>query len=66
MLRRPLFAILAATAWAFGVSWVIAMLLHRFWGLRVTEEIESTGLDQGLHAESAYDLGNLRSLGRIP
>ena len=33
--------------------------------LRVSEEHEHTGLDQALHAEQAYDLGSVRTMGRI-
>ena len=29
------------------------------------EEHESVGLDQALHAESAYDLGSVRTMGRL-
>ena len=65
LLGRQVLAIAAATAWAFGVSFVLAKGLDLSMGVRVSEEAEHTGLDQALHAESAYDLGNVRSGGRL-
>jgi Amt family ammonium transporter len=65
LLGRQATAVLAAAAWAFGISFLLALGVKRVLGLRVSEEDEHTGLDQALHAESAYDLGSVRSMGRI-
>jgi Amt family ammonium transporter len=47
-------AVLAAIAFAFGVTFVITKLLSRFMGLRVTENEEEVGLDISEHGERAY------------
>jgi Amt family ammonium transporter len=65
LLGRQAVAILAAAAWAFGASWLLATAVNRFLPLRVSLDEEHAGLDQSLHAESAYDLGSVRSMGRI-
>ncbi len=47
-------AVLVSIAFAFGVTFVIAKLLSRFMGLRVTENEEEVGLDISEHGERAY------------
>jgi Amt family ammonium transporter len=39
-------------------------VVQRTVGLRVPEHVEIEGLDTAVHAESAYDFGNVRA-GRI-
>ncbi|MBS2962812.1 ammonium transporter [Actinocrinis puniceicyclus] len=46
-------------AYSFVVSFLLALLVHKTIGLRVTEEAEITGVDQTEHAETAYDWGGL-------
>ena len=41
---------------AFILSYIIAVVLHKTVGLRVTEEDELTGLDLSLHGEAGYHL----------
>jgi Amt family ammonium transporter len=65
LMGRQLVAVLVATAWAFGATWVLATVMNRIRPLRVSPEQEVTGLDQALHAESAYDIGAVRTMGRI-
>jgi Amt family ammonium transporter len=65
LLGRQVVAIAAAASFAFAASWLLASAVNRFLPLRVSLEHEHTGLDQSLHAESAYDLGSVRSMGRI-
>ncbi|MGZ6791542.1 MAG: ammonium transporter [Mycobacteriales bacterium] len=65
LLGRQVVAVLAAAGWAFGASWLLARGVGRVLPLRVSLEDEHTGLDQALHAESAYDFGSVRSLGRL-
>jgi len=57
-------AVVVTMAWAFGLTYVVAQLVERTVGLRVSPEIEVEGLDTAIHAESAYDFGNVRA-GRI-
>lgn len=47
-------AVLVSIAFAFGVTFVLARLLSRFMGLRVTETEEEVGLDISEHGERAY------------
>ena len=47
-------AALVSIAFAFGVTFVIAKLLSRFMGLRVSENEEEVGLDISEHGERAY------------
>ncbi|MCU1594050.1 MAG: ammonia channel protein, partial [Frankiales bacterium] len=64
LLGRQAVAVLAAGSWAFAASFGIAKAVDRVMTLRVSEEDEHTGLDQALHAESAYDSGSVRTLHR--
>jgi Amt family ammonium transporter len=57
-------AVVATIGWAFGLTWLIATGVQRTVGLRVSQAEEYEGLDTALHAESAYDFGNVRS-GRL-
>ncbi|MCU1692183.1 MAG: ammonium transporter, partial [Frankiales bacterium] len=63
-LGRQAVGVLAATAFSFTVSYVIARGVDLVLPWRVSEEDEHTGLDQVLHAETAYDFGSVRTLGR--
>ena len=65
LLGRQAVAVLAAAAWSFSATWLLAKGVNRVLPMRVSQEDEHTGLDQALHAESAYDLGSVRSMGRI-
>ena len=51
-------------AFSFGVSWVLAKAIDATIGLRVGEDDEITGLDQALHAETAYAFAEFGSMGR--
>jgi Amt family ammonium transporter len=64
-LGRQVVGVLAATAWSFGVTYLLARGINRVLPLRVSEEVEVSGLDQALHREAAYDFGSVRSMGRI-
>ncbi len=63
-LGRQAVAVIAATAFAFGASWLLAKAVDRVLPWRVSEQEEQEGLDQSSHAETAYDFGSVRSLGR--
>lgn len=45
-----------AATFAFVVSYVLAMVIHKTIGLRVTEDQEQEGLDITLHGETGYNL----------
>jgi Amt family ammonium transporter len=47
-------AVVAAIVFAFGMTFVVAKLLDRFMGLRVSENEEEVGLDISEHGERAY------------
>jgi ammonium transporter, Amt family len=46
----------AAAVFAFVVTYVIAIIIHKTIGMRVSEEDEFTGLDLALHGEAGYHL----------
>jgi Amt family ammonium transporter len=64
-LGRQAIGVVAATAFSFTVTYLLARAVNAVVPLRVSIEDEVTGLDQALHAESAYDFGSVRSMGRI-
>jgi Amt family ammonium transporter len=47
-------AALAAIVFAFGMTFLLTKVLHRFMGLRVTDNEEEVGLDISEHGERAY------------
>lgn len=55
-LMTQLIAVLAAGAYAFIVTLVIAFILDKTIGLRVDKEDEIMGLDQTQHSESGYNM----------
>ncbi len=55
LLGRQLIASIATMVYAFGVTWLLAMLVDKVIGLRITPEQEVAGIDISEHAESAYD-----------
>ncbi|MGH8907711.1 MAG: ammonium transporter, partial [Egibacteraceae bacterium] len=54
LLGRQLVAVLVVLTYSFVMSLLIAKVLDRIIGLRVTDEQELIGLDASLHAERAY------------
>jgi len=54
LLKDQIVAAVAVMAFSFTVTWLIAQAIQRTIGLRVSEGDELTGLDQSVHAESAY------------
>src|SRR3954468_21125670 len=64
LLGEQALAVVVTIAWAFVATWLVAQLVQRTIGLRVGEGAEVEGLDTAVHAESAYDFGNVRA-GRI-
>jgi Amt family ammonium transporter len=63
-LGRQAVGVLAAATWAFTATYLIARILDRTMGLRVSAEHEVEGLDSSQHAETAYELGSASGFGR--
>ncbi|WP_185994305.1 ammonium transporter [Nocardioides campestrisoli] len=60
LLGKQVVALVATCAWTFALTFVIATVLQRTIGIRVSEADERRGVDQALHAENAYeDTGEL-------
>jgi Amt family ammonium transporter len=57
-------AVGATIVWSGVVSFIIAKVIAVTIGLRASDEEEATGLDLTQHAETAYSLGDLGSMGR--
>jgi Amt family ammonium transporter len=54
LLGKQLLAVLATLSYSFAMSLLIAKVLDKIIGLRVTDEQELVGLDESLHSERAY------------
>lgn len=61
LLGTQTIAVLAVFVYTFAVTALISWIMKVTVGLRVTDRLEVTGLDTGVHAETAYDLDDLRS-----
>jgi ammonium transporter len=59
-LGRQALAVLATIAYSGSLTLLIAWVIHKTVGLRVSGEAEQTGIDEAEHAESAYEMGTLR------
>ena len=55
LLVNQIISILAVMAYSFVATYIIALVLHRTMGIRASADDESDGLDQSLHAETAYN-----------
>jgi len=56
LLGKQLLACGAVFAFSFGVTYIVAMIINKTMGLRVTLDEEMVGLDQSQHAETAYQV----------
>ncbi|UQA36648.1 MULTISPECIES: ammonium transporter [unclassified Streptomyces] len=54
-LGKQIVGVVAVLAYALVVSGLIALVLHKTIGMRVSEDDEISGIDQVEHAETAYD-----------
>ena len=54
LLRNQVISIVAVAAFSFVATFVIAKVLDKVIGLRVSESTEMTGLDVSDHGEAAY------------
>ena len=56
-------AVLVTMAYSFGATWLVATVVNRAMGLRVSRAEENEGLDTTQHAETAYTSTALHRLG---
>ncbi|MBO2449018.1 ammonium transporter [Actinomadura barringtoniae] len=67
-LGKQAIAVPAVAAFAFTATYVIAKVIDKAMGFRVSEEDETSGVDLALHAETAYEhgvLGHATPLGPV-
>ena len=66
LLGEQLIASLSVLAFSFVATMIIVKVLDLVMGgVRVSEEVEQTGLDETQHSESGYSFGELGSMGRV-
>ena len=53
--RRPV----AVGLYSFAIAWILAKIIDKTMGFRVSAEDEATGVDITQHAETAYDFGSI-------
>ena len=59
-LNRQLIASVAVLIYSFVVTYIIAKIIDKTIGFRISPEAEVKGIDLSEHAESAYELGGTR------
>ncbi|ROT32722.1 ammonium transporter [Micromonospora sp. HM5-17] len=62
-LGRQALAGLIVTVWSFAIAWVLAFVIEKSIGFRVSKEAEVDGIDIAEHAESGYDLSTASGSG---
>jgi Amt family ammonium transporter len=65
LLGKQALAVAATIVYSGVVSFILAKIIDKTIGLRVSEDDEASGLDLSQHAESAYAAGEFGSMGRI-
>ena len=63
-LGKQALAVVVALAWAFVLSALLAWIIKRTIGFRASAEVESDGIDEAEHSESAYEFSTVRAAGR--
>ncbi|WP_271394315.1 ammonium transporter [Neomicrococcus lactis] len=58
-------AVIVAVAYTAVATWIIALIIQKIVGLRVTHEAETNGIDFHEHAETAYEFGGLGTTGQF-
>jgi Amt family ammonium transporter len=56
---KEVVAVLAAATYAFLFTYLMLIIINLFTPVKVSEDVEKLGLDEGLHGEKAYDEGAL-------
>ena len=59
-LNRQLIACVAVLIYSFVLTYIIAKIIDKTIGFRISPEAEAKGIDLSEHAESAYELGGTR------
>ena len=59
-LNRQLIASVAVLIYSFVLTYIIAKIIDKTIGFRISPEAEAKGIDLSEHAESAYELGGTR------
>ncbi len=57
LLYHQAVAVVATIAYGFVMTWLIATVIHKTMGMRISESDETQGMDLALHAERGYELG---------
>jgi Amt family ammonium transporter len=65
LLGKQFVAVGAVIAYSGIVSFILAKVIDKTIGLRLSEEDEETGLDLSQHSEAAYAAGEFGSMGRV-
>jgi len=65
LLGKQFIAVGATLAYSGVMSFILAKIIDKTIGLRVTDDEEASGLDLSQHAESAYAAGEFGSMGRV-
>ena len=58
LLEKQVIAAVAVALFSFTMTYIIATVLQKTVGFRVTRDVELEGLDTSIHAESAYDISS--------
>ena len=64
-LGKQCIGVLMVGVYSFVVTWIIGKVLDLIMGLRISEEDEVTGIDQTVHAETAYEFGAAHGSGGV-
>ncbi len=59
LLGKQAIAAFTVLAYSFTVTLILALIIKYTMGIRITEESEIVGIDQGEHAETGYELGGV-------
>jgi len=57
-LVKQAIASFAVLGYSLVATWLIATVIDRTMGFRITQEAETTGIDLAVHAESSYEIGS--------
>src|SRR5207245_1454795 len=57
LMGKQALAVICAVGYSFVVTLIIALVVKKVMGLRVSDDVELQGLDVNLHAETAYEFG---------
>ncbi|WP_407640500.1 ammonium transporter [Actinokineospora iranica] len=63
LLGKQVIAAAAVMAYSFVLTLIIAFIIQKTIGFRVSAEAEATGIDEAEHAESGYEFSSLRGGG---